>query len=281
MVQDRLAPAWVSADFVLVNGEGTIHHNNVGAISLIAFCAAASRMRKRVVLVNCSVTHLDELMLGILHESVDYLSVREPITHRYLETNGIHSTLAADCLFLAQPFAAAVESAILRLPYPEPYVIYTPGVLAGSGPVNAQQIASDIAELRSQGDPVVYLTVESEDERLAASASSAGAKVLPLGFVRWDQMPTLLAGAKLVVSGRYHINIFAALAGVPFIPMETNTQKMQGVLELLSPDATVNVRSWGSSEISAGILDFELAFTAPPEAVARCGTLACNNLVLS
>jgi polysaccharide pyruvyl transferase WcaK-like protein len=109
---------------------------------------------------------------------------------------------------------------------------------------------------------------------MAPVAAEAGARILPLGCLRWREMPGFLRRMEMVVSGRYHINIFAALAGVPFLPLSTNTGKMSGVLELLSPGRTISVREWGNKTPE---LNLEGAFLAEKSEVEKCRELAQKN----
>jgi hypothetical protein len=87
-------------------------------------------------------------------------------------------------------------------------------------------------------------------------------------------MPGFLRRMGLVVSGRYHINIFTALAGVPFLPLSTNTGKMSGVLELLSPNRKIPVREWGRETPE---LDLDGAFLAEKPAMEKCRESAKRN----
>ena len=41
-----------------------------------------------------------------------------------------------------------------------------------------------------------------------------------------------LSSFDLLVSGRYHLCIFSLLAGVPVIPLQSNTWKMQGLVNM-------------------------------------------------
>lgn len=244
---DRLAahmsPLIQECDCLVVNGEGTIHDDGVGALALVGMCVAAKRLGKQVRLLNASVFDLDPLLLKALREHVDDLAVREPISQRYLEIQGIKSRLSADCLFLAKEKShSLVRSGWERTKRSR--VIYTPGVLAGSGKIAAEAVGRDISALISEGHEVLYYVVELEDERLAGAAHAAGARIIPLGAFDWREVIPLLQTADFVVSGRYHINIFAILAGIPFVPMETNTKKMHGLLELIEASIDANPGSW-------------------------------------
>jgi polysaccharide pyruvyl transferase WcaK-like protein len=281
IIHERLSPLWADADLLLVNGEGTIHHNSIGALTLTGICAAAKRMRKKVALVNCSIFSLDEILLDALRESVDYFSLREPMTFRYLQANNIAATQSADCLFLADRLSERPDTPRPVLSAKTPYVVYTPGVLSAFDRINESAVADDIKTIRNMGREVVYYVVEAEDEKFASVAARAGASILPLGAIRWEQVLQLLAGAEWVVSGRYHINIFAAMAGTPFVPMETNTQKMQGLLELLACPNSHPVRKWSQTGVVddvASRISPDMAIKISSGTIARCATLAEHSI---
>lgn len=269
----KLSSVWREADSILVNGEGTIHHAGVGALTLLGFCKNAKRLGKKVYILNASIFDLEPFLLDALGETVDGIAVREPLSFRYLNTHGISATQAADCLFLME----GVDERDFHWPELEPskkYALYTPGVLTAFGRVGADAVRRDIARLQGAGYHVFFHVVEAEDEALAPEAALAGARILPLGCLKWRQVPSFLRRMELVVSGRYHINIFAALAGVPFLPLSTNTGKMAGVLELLSPGRAVPIREWATETPE---LDLGEAFLAEKDQVEKCRKLAEKN----
>ena len=269
----KFAPLWHEADSIVLNGEGTIHHTGVGALALLGFCKIAKELGKKVFILNCSIFDLEPFLFETLRECVDGIAVREPLSFRYLAEYGIPAMQAADCLFLME----GGDERELDLPELEPskkYALYTPGVLAAFGRVSGEGVQRDVAQLRLAGYEVFFHVVETEDELFAVEAAQVGARILPLGCLNWRQVPPFLRRMELVVSGRYHINIFAALAGVPFLPLSTNTGKMAGVLELLSPDRTIPVREWG---IETPELNLEGAFLAEKSQVVRCRELAQKN----
>jgi polysaccharide pyruvyl transferase WcaK-like protein len=269
----KFSSLWREADTIVLNGEGTIHHAGVGALTLLGFCKIAKELGKKVFVLNCSIFDLEPFLLETLRDCVDGIAVREPLSQRYLADHGIHATQSADCLFLM----GAEDGRVFQWPdldAAKKYALYTPGVLTAFGQVDAVAVRRDIAQLRGEGYEVLYHTIETEDEQMAPIAAEAGARILPLGCLRWREMPGFLRRMGLVVSGRYHINIFAALAGVPFIPLSTNTGKMAGVLELLSPARNIPVREWGNETPD---LNLEGAFLAEKSQVQRCRELAQKN----
>jgi len=258
---------------MILNGEGTIHHAGVGALTLLGFCKIVKELNKKIVIVNCSIFDLEPFLLETLREYVDGIAVREPLSFRYLSDHGIPAMQAADCLFLMED-GYENEFYWPELEASKKYALYTPGVLAAFGRVSGDGVRRDISQLRRAGYEVFFHVVETEDERFASDAAQAGARILPLGCLNWRRVPSFLRRMEMVVSGRYHINIFAALAGVPFLPLSTNTGKMAGVLELLSPARTISVREWGSETPE---LNLAGAFLADKSQVERCRELARKN----
>jgi len=269
----KFASLWQETDSIIVNGEGTIHHSGVGALTLLGFCKIAKELGKKVFITNCSIFDLEPFLLKTLRDCVDRVAVREPLSLRYLADHGIPATQAADCLFLMKG-GDEREFAWPELEPSQKYVLYTPGVLAAFGRVSEEGVRRDVSQLRQSGYEVLFHVVETEDEQFAVDAAQAGARILPLGCLNWRQVPSFLRRMEMVVSGRYHINIFAALAGVPFLPLSTNTGKMAGVLELLSPNRKIPVREWGNETPD---LNLEGAFLAEKSQVQRCRELAQKN----
>jgi len=269
----KFAPLWHEADSIVLNGEGTIHHTGVGALTLMGFCKIAKELGKKVFIINCSIFDLEPFLLEALRDYLDGIAVREPFSFRYLADHGIPAMQAADCLFLMEG-GNERGGDWPKLEPSKKYALYTPGVLAAFGRVSGEGVRRDVAQLRLAGYEVFFYVVETEDERFAVDAAQAGARILPLACLHWRQVPPFLRRMDLLVSGRYHINIFAALAGVPFLPLSTNTGKMAGVLELLSPDRTIPVREW---ENETPELNLEGAFLADKSQVVRCRELAQKN----
>ncbi|MEP3477696.1 MAG: polysaccharide pyruvyl transferase family protein [Fuerstiella sp.] len=270
----RIEPVWAEADQLIVNGEGTIHHDAIGARNLIGLCLAGKKLGKRISILNCSIYDLSETLLAALRDSVDQIIVREPISHRYLNNQGIQSTLAADCLFLAaqrkNPDVVLPKTIVDQVADKARVAVYTPGVLSGTGQVTGALVQNDIQQLKDTGYKVLYYVVEAEDEHLASAAKQAGAAIIPLGAMNWMELLTFMKSVSLVVSGRYHINIFAAICGVSFLPMQTNTSKMDGLLELLG-HASQSVRALDNEH---NTLNFENCIHASAEVTKEI----CNQL---
>lgn len=269
---ERLEASWHGIDALIVNAEGTIHSDAPGAHALLALCVVAKRFGKTVVVTNGSFYKLSDYLLEALQKSADYIAVREPVSWRYLKEKRIKATLSADCLFLMDK---GVFAGIDVFPYADgqPYAVYTPGVLASTGRVTETTVKSDIGVIKAAGVKPLYYIVEQEDERFARTAANCGALVVPLGAMGVRELVPFLSGANFIVSGRYHMNIFAALAGTPFLPLQSNTPKVEALLEILGVKGGF-VREWSGEKDGVELLDLEKAVCVAPEEIASCAELA-------
>ena len=253
------------ADAVVINAEGTLHHNQPSAAALVAWARAAKRQGLPVLTVNCTIEAMDRSLLDELFTASRYVAVREAWTLRDLRSQGYEPIAASDALFnLTLPANPPAAAATRRC-------IYSPGVLAASPALAESTIGRHVAQLIDDGWRVTFLTVESEDQRFESVASRAGAEIQPLR--RWSAavLPDLLRAHELVVSGRYHVMIFSWLTGRPVMPLPSNTWKMEGLLETagLSSDAVQSMNA--PLAAMAGVLP-------DADAMARLRALANENV---
>lgn len=82
-------------DAVVVNGEGSIHHNNRKARFLMDVLARAQRLGKRTALVNSTYQAMPSEYDDIL-KNLDFFSVREWLSYEYCTTKGVHPELFID-----------------------------------------------------------------------------------------------------------------------------------------------------------------------------------------
>ncbi len=272
-LSDHLGPLWRNVDRLIVNAEGTIHHDGLGALALVGLCAVAKRNDIPVSLVNGSLFSLGETIFDRLVESVDEFATREPLSYRYLRERGVDVTEAADCLFLANQASRLSPAVKARTEGWGRFAIYSPGVLSATAEIEEKTVSEDVRALVERFETVAFHVVGPEDEALANIAVESGAELLRLGELSWREVTPLYEKADLVVSGRYHLLIFAALAGASILPLATNTGKIDGLLELMFPDSKPPVRNWRETGETRQ-LDLSRADRADEAAVARCRNLA-------
>jgi len=225
-----LVEALASADLVVANLEGTFHDHTIGALALGGALALAHRMGKRVWAVNGTIEGIDDWLLDAAVRPAEYVAVREPRSVRWLADRGLTAVAAADCAFLIEGFCHRRPQHVAR----PRAVLYTPGVLASlDDSRNVNAAIADLHTLVRHGWDPVFLQMADGEAPVALQARASGWPVVDISTIDWHDFGAYLRQFELVVSGRYHVLLFAAMAGVPAIALPSNTFKIDGLLERL------------------------------------------------
>ncbi len=231
------------ADVVIINGEGTLHNVSPVAMTLL-YMAYLSKLglNKPVHIINHSCYPesrdriTDALKNGLykkIYQQMDSVAVREPVSANLLEQLGLNVTHSFDCLPLyiqrhgIKPEKSRIKNIIIagsvswdvsRLPvlvdfmqnmYEQGYVIQ---VLTGARAFPAKD---DIAFIEA-------LDAQSFKHWQLINAETA------------NEWLNVIGGAQLLVSGRFHHSIAAAFLNTPFIALNSNTPKMDGLMQMLN-----------------------------------------------
>ena len=176
------------AQLLIINGEGTMHHDAPRSRELLAQCATR-RADQRVVLLNStwqSMTPPPGLSLAVARESLSEQEMRQ----------------------------GGIAPEIRRLPDLSLTSKHRPDYVGGSGLMVIDSVwPAETAWLkeiaREMGGRMIYLC---EDKREPEAIMDE------------------LATADLVLTGRFHGIMFAALAGAPFLAARSNSHKTPGFL---------------------------------------------------
>jgi polysaccharide pyruvyl transferase WcaK-like protein len=268
-----VAEVLAGVDALVVNLEGTFHHHTVGALALGAVMAIAQRRGHPVWAVNGTVDGVERWLLRETLARVQYLAVREPRSRRWLAARGVRAVQAADCAFTTPvPPMDGSRSRFRRT------ALYTPGVLARpdqTAQLDATTVLDHLETLQRRGWDPVYLELEPAEAPLTAAVAGRGWPIVRTADAPWPAFLHLLTTFDLVVSGRYHVLVFAASRGVPFIPLPSNTWKIEGLLDLLgSPTSVVRTEE----DLSAALDMNPEGIRVPPARLARCRALAHRNV---
>jgi polysaccharide pyruvyl transferase WcaK-like protein len=271
---EQLIAQLTSVDLVVANLEGTFHHHTIGALALGGLLAVAHRRGVPVWAVNGSVQAIDPWLLAETLKPADYVAVREPMSARFLAEQGLDAVAAADGVFLIESLFRprhAIPPAARR-------VLYTPGILACGGPnaaISVDETVRQLQTLSARGWQPHYLRLSAGEPLDRATLATHGLSCTEVGDVPWQAMGAYLRPFELAVSGRYHVLILAAIAGVPILALPSNSWKIEGLLELLHEP--------GPLVTDAGALSAWLERPRPLAPVARelvqhCLSLARQNV---
>lgn len=248
-----LLAAIEQADEVVINGEGTLHGATTASIGLLYLAwLAGRRLGRPVRIVNHSCYPDDsptatgsgvEQFYRAVYESLAGIAVREPVSAALVESWGLRPEHSFDCLPL---YVAAHAADVSRDPAASRLLVA--GSVAGGGALPAA-VGTLVREARATGLRPAFLCGSAgglaADDRAFARvlAAAAGGPVEVLHATSEAQFLSAIASARLLVSGRFHYSIAAAVLGTPFIALDSNTPKMDGLMAALGIEARLDSRS--------------------------------------
>jgi ABC-type polysaccharide/polyol phosphate transport system ATPase subunit len=214
-------------DVVLVNGEGSIHHNSVRALALLALIKTAVEAKKKVLLLNATLQAVMPALLKEVLKEVNLIQVREPCSYDFLKNLGIKSLIVPDIAFLG--VSDETESQI-RIQDSNFSVLVTGGVTTGKESLEQLFIA-----VESMGMRPVYFSIGDGGEMEVAKniCAQRNVKLIEAGTFGVKELVGFIRQFPLAISGRHHINVFLMRAGIPFVALPSNTWKVEGTLSMV------------------------------------------------
>jgi len=183
-------------DILIMNGEGSMHHDSVAYVKKMAQMREAVDAGKQVFLVNSVWQENSNVDLDLLRQ-LDKIYVREVSSrNELLEKHGIESTLYPDLSFRC----------------------------ALSKPRKKRNFAGKI---------VLTDFYSKEFKTFARWTGAEGLKYpyIDMKKTKWPDMVASLKTAEMLVTGRHHAVYAACRAEVPFIAFAGNTHKIDGLLK--------------------------------------------------
>ncbi|MBD3790905.1 MAG: polysaccharide pyruvyl transferase family protein [Campylobacterales bacterium] len=237
-------------DTVCFNGEGAVHAKSGHLIRLLGILYEFKKRGAFVAALNQTVDLGDnELLKEVLHKvysMVDYLAVREPVSQRELQKLGLEPALIGDAAYALGKFSdEKVASLIPDLKLPPKFIAVTGSSYLKRNKKSIKMMDNLLSEIEKfyQGIPIYFLANAKTDIYLAHKLQSKYRyTIFAAPEEKYERAIAVIAKAHLVIGGRQHPNIFAAMQGVPFIPLQGNTHKMEGVVELL--EYPIEVLEW-------------------------------------
>ncbi len=235
-----LASSWERevkwADLVVVNGEGTLHPQPQAIRWICATTALVRRHAKPLWVVNCSLKcrgDETEPLFRAFFIAAEHVAAREPVSFEEMRAVGIAATQAADCAFLTQPAPEDETREILdRAGVRRPFAVMTGSASIHKWPLGHQREV--LQSLKDQGLDVLYTF---SDRRDADNARLLGdLPTVSNHEATFAQLTTIQSQAEILVGGRFHPTILAALVGTPFVAVPSNTHKMSGLMQMLGAE---------------------------------------------
>ncbi len=181
-----------AADWLVVNGEGTIHSNATKAKFLLQLLAHAQGMGKKTALINTIFQKMDCHLPAVL-SNLDIFTVRESLSYEEVKKY-CHVAQPRICL------DSAADRSVMQPGTPEPGIS---GVVYGSTHEHAKTHG-----VISERKPCFDLWSGS-----------------------WDDIVATLRNVEVYVTGRHHGLYAAALARCTFVPIESNSHKISALIK--------------------------------------------------
>jgi polysaccharide pyruvyl transferase WcaK-like protein len=232
----RLVRAIERADLVIFNGGAFIADHLDRYLPMVMLeLYLAKRLGKPVMVVNQTVSvsrPQNRALVGLVYPLLDRHLIREPRSRKVLEGLGVDPArivLSADAAF---GLAADVPASPERERGPGSGVVGL--CVRGDRPVRAEFWAEAVRILEEQfGKRVVFFFTSEYQDRAAFNRIARLRRVTaPDRFLDHEELIREIAGYDLVVTDRYHATIFAMLAGTPVVPIDSNTFKTRGLMDL-------------------------------------------------
>lgn len=196
----RPAGAFTEGDdysVLVVNGEGSMHHDSPGFRSKMEELCKAIGRGKKAYLVN-TVWQANSKKYDHILKHLDGIVVREQASHDdLLENHGVESLIRLDVSYWAEIDATAT---FLDL--------------------NGQIAAGDFYS--KEFDNFVRLTGGPLKKYPFVDMSGTG----------WSSLVRTLRTASLLVTGRHHAVFAACRARIPFVALQGNTHKIEGMVKM-------------------------------------------------
>jgi len=207
-------------DIVILNGEGTLHHDNRGARHLARAAERILQSGKPLALIN-SVWESNVVVRPLL-DAADLIFVRDSLSAGEIVAAGRTASVVPDLVLSCPPDQLFPARQAPASPGP---VVVLDDVCWG----HARTLARYARRHRLPFLPMAHRPPLHSPRELAnwiwLKAMAPGAPTF-----RLNQMH-LIQQASLVVTGRFHGVCLAILAGKPVLALPSNTRKIEGLLK--------------------------------------------------
>lgn len=250
-----ITAAIAEADLVIVNGEGTIHHDRPAGIKLLEVGEFARHNGTRAALINSTWQANSTDSLKAL-DNFDIISVRESASQAELAGHGIEARRIPDLALFHQPPSAASRSGVGycdSVQGPKALALYKRMWALQGEPLPLVQLPLDpmttLRWLLRFGDNKSAIFNPAH----ALSAIRATLQDYREQEADRDVTTTKVAAKRLVVTGRFHMLIFCLGARTPMLALSSNTHKNEATL------ADAGLEPWrvigGAADLDADLLD--------------------------
>ncbi len=239
---EKLKGEIVAADLVIVNGEGTIHHNSSSGLALVKVAQFAKKYGVKSYLINMTYQANDSLYKKYLAD-FERIFVRESYSKAELTGLGIDSEIVPDLTFSVIPdihenlnaenilitcsVKSHVTTALEEKFSPDDNVIFSSIFNENKAAVENITVSTRLLNIMKNNTPA---------QMAKKIISSVTSRVSTTEQINWQTQFThpeyadFIAQAKIVICGRFHAMTICMNQGTNFLAIESNSHKVSGTL---------------------------------------------------
>lgn len=227
-----LAAAIDTSDCIIVNGEGTIHHDRPAGKVLLEAGKHARERGKRAYLINATWQANSADSLRLL-EAFDIVTVRESASEEELAAHGFSPRRIPDLALYHRPLKTAERRGVAycdSVQGPKALALYRQMWALDAEPLPIVRLSLAPMEMLRwlrRYDPSLRALLRPAHARDALRASWQDYR---RQVAERDAFTALVAGKELIVTGRFHMMIFALGAMTPLLAVGSNTHKIEATL---------------------------------------------------
>ncbi|MEZ8557530.1 polysaccharide pyruvyl transferase family protein [Vibrio cyclitrophicus] len=257
----------MDSDIVIINGEGTIHHDSPHAIALLDAANYCQQFNKKIYLINALFQCMSDDLNWKL-KLFDGIYVRDSFSQKELSDKGIKSEVIYDLTFYSNSLDIPIGDRIFNDTYTCSVIlertiklfekskkcnsVFSPIMFGKSSWVSPNNTLW--SKIKSNGfKSSFYKSINIVKSKIFYRKINIYSKVYTHDLYHRD-----IANTKFLVSGRFHSVCFAINSMTPFVALRSNSHKVEALLEdfELSKDRIVddldhintNLRSFSPSE---------------------------------
>ena len=254
-------------DILVINGEGTLHGLNKAPLGLLYLAYITKIEFGKVVQIlnhsaypehNTTISNNEaSTIYKLVYSIVDFISIREPFSYNTMKKLGINATESFDCLPLyiknhyfrsnikkSQEIIIAGSATWLQLNIPS----------KEKGNINEYTIGlmglnEYLLKMISRGFKIKFLygansyPAKDDQEFIEYMQSNFLLDLEVYNATSLNDWLRVIEEATLLISGRFHHTIAAACFGTDFIALNSNTPKMEGLMEALGSPQVIYYNS--------------------------------------
>jgi len=249
------------ADLLIINGEGTFHDNKKPALNFLKAAQIAKQRNKTVWLVNTVWQNNEEFIKYL--DVLDKISVRESISFEQIKGSYPAAKIIPDLSLYRVDNKAANPLRAKDWIFTDSVDMETTSLLRKT----AKRYSSSFYKMSSK-----------HKLRNALKSPRTAPAYLQSKLTRKLNISDIL-NARRVVTGRFHAMLLCAKYGIPFIVIESNTHKVQGVLKdigFLDHEMYIEKNELNIDQLSIRMSEFERIWTPEKFALMEKYTQVAN-----